>query len=202
MRGSGKVSNVTGGGHVLTWRGGPPWLTPVYCTSHRPRLAATANRHATATPLGPDCRCGTRLGPEGPHLWTRSSLKCSAMQIPAGSAIVGRCWDVGFRVGDVFTELRWERRERREGPLRYETVEQDIAASLRLRVVEISFYGRLCEQVDPGHTVGLRLEGDGLPLLLGIDYAADLGLGKVWWLWVKDRRVPTEHVGTPVPNGS
>jgi hypothetical protein len=102
------------------------------------------------------------------------------MQTPAGSAIVGRCWEVGFGVGDVFTELRWERRE---GPLRYETVEQDIAALLRLRVVEISFYGRLCQRVDPGHTAGLRLEGDGLPLLFGTDYAADLGSGKVWWLW-------------------
>jgi hypothetical protein len=122
------------------------------------------------------------------------------MRTPAGPAIAGRCWDVGFGVGDVFTELRWDRRERQEGPLRYEPVEQDIAALVRLRVVEISFYGRLCERVDPGHTAGVRLEGDGLPLLLGSTMRPTSASGRCGGYGVNGQQVPSKHVITPCPN--
>lgn len=54
------------------------------------------------------------------------------MQIPSGVVVCGRCGDAAFGVGDVFTELRWSQHERRESPLHYELIAEDIAAEVCL----------------------------------------------------------------------
>ena len=112
-------------------------------------------------------------------LWKSESL-LEVMQTPTGPVVVGRCGAAEFGVGDVFTELRWHRSERRENPLRYETVEAGMAAEVEIRVVEIGFYGRRIERLCPGCSAGLNVDGNGMPVLLGIDYTADR-LGGRWW---------------------
>lgn len=99
-----------------------------------------------------------------------------------GLVVCGRCCEAEFRVGDVFTELRWVRIERDPQTKCFETVAAGKEAAVCLRVDEIGFFGRTVEELGHGHTAGLRFSGDGLDRIEQLNLAADWPDGKQWSL--------------------
>jgi hypothetical protein len=77
--------------------------------------------------------------------------------------IIGRNEYAEIRVGTVFTALR---KSKLVGDLpNLEPVDLGEFAQVSLQLVEVHWYRRLIDVVPRGHTAGLRVTGEGMPLL-------------------------------------
>jgi hypothetical protein len=99
-----------------------------------------------------------------------------------GAIVCGRCCEASIRVGDRFTRLWWRQYERNAATKNFDIVDSGEGPSVSLQVGEIGWYGRSIDELDPGHTAGIRFVGDGLDVLNQFDLAPDQGDQMRWSL--------------------
>lgn len=77
--------------------------------------------------------------------------------------IIGRNGYADIPLGTVFTALR---KSKLVGDLpNFETVDLGEFARVSLQLLEVQWYRRSIDTIPRGHTAGLRVSGDGMPLL-------------------------------------